>query len=398
MWTILNRLGRNHYQHRFSRLSAKHATSQHRVSCWYARNCANGPCSRIQRRKLEQPELLELLQRFRHAECSNPRDKLYALLGFVPNPIRLHIIPDYRKPVVDVYIDSFRHTLHGQRPKLDFLGHAMKMENPRRELSNETSYATWPSWIPNWDDLLPLHPLPKALYSVPRNEHRSLIILNNYPATVLVTKAVIGKAYNANFNFTAEVSIINHQLKVIGVRVDEIVDLFSYQTMSWGERRAKLTEWARLLGDRYGTSESYDDALARLQVADVQYDSLGHAIARKNAVNNPLLGKPNDRLTPEEFQAKRALRVALNAATKYRGLCLTAQRNIALVPWSARKQDRICALLGGQVLCVLRDVDAERQGNSFQYIGECYVHGLTDGKAMRPVQAGEVAIEHSTLI
>lgn len=183
-----------------------------------------------------------------------------------------------------------------------------------------------------------------------------------------------------------------------GVRVDVVVDLCSYQTMSWDQRPAKLTEWKCLLRGKYGTDETFDDALARLQVADVQYHSLGYAVSRNNAVNNALLGKLDVELKPDEFKAKKAMRIALSYATSFRGLCLMENGYIALVPWSARRKDRICVLLGEQVLYVLRDVESEREGNIFEYIGECYAHGLMDGEVMKCVQARKATIERFTLV
>ena len=356
---------------------------------------------REQRRIANEPELLELLQRYRHSHCKDPRDKVYSLLGLVSDAVRLSIGPDYNKSVIEVYLDVVvRHALAQQTPNLDFLGYAMRLGTSQRMLSPETSYASWPSWIPNWDDPLPLHPLPKLLYSQDSSEHRSLIMFKDrqHGRVLRPRPSALGNVYNASLNSKVDASILNHQLTIRGVNVDVVVDLHSYQSMSWAERQEKVNEWKRLSSNKYATNETFDVALARMQVADVQYSDAGYAVARNNSVNNALLGKATAELTPEESRAKLRMRMALSYTTQFRGLCLTKKGFLAMVPSSAKVDDRICALLGGQVLYVLRPMEGARHINKCEYIGECYVHGLMDGEVMNWVQDGKAVTEQFTLI
>jgi Heterokaryon incompatibility protein (HET) len=351
---------------------------------------------RAQRQLPNKPEFLELLQQFRHSECKNPRDKVYSLLGLAPDSVRVKITPDYEKTVIEVYLDVVSRSLGQLTPDLDFLGYAMKLSSPRRAISKEISHETWPSWIPNWDDPLPLYPIPKVLYTRDTKQPRSVLLFNMRPPWP--PKIALGKSFNASLNSRVDASISNHQLNISGIRIDEIVDLFSYQSMSWDERRAKLTDWKKKLGNKYPTKETFDEALARVQVADLQYSDDGYAMARNNVVNNALLGKPRAGLTPEEFKAQGQMRTALSFTTSFRGICLTKKGYVGMVPWSARKGDRICSLLGGQVLYVLRAREGVQQGNEHEYIGECYAHGLMDGEVMSWVEHGKAVIEGFTLI
>jgi hypothetical protein len=52
--------------------------------------------------------LLDLEHEFRSGEATNPRDKLYALLGLIPNADERGLVPDYSKPVQEVYMDIAR--------------------------------------------------------------------------------------------------------------------------------------------------------------------------------------------------------------------------------------------------------------------------------------------------
>lgn len=56
---------------------------------------------------------------------------------------------------------------------------------------------------------------------------------------------------------------------------------------------------------------------------------------------------------------------------------ITIGRLIGLVPDTAQIGDQIYLLLGGQVLYVLRPFERHHR-----LVGECYIHGLTDGEAL----------------
>jgi hypothetical protein len=162
----------------------------------------------------------------------------------------------------------------------------MKLDSPRRALLAESSHVTWPSWIPNWEDPLMLQPLPKVLYSAEKAA-RALIMFTK-PEAVMPARTALGKVYNASLDSTTDASISGLQLNVKGVRADVIIDLFSYETLSSEQRQAKINEWERVIGSEYCTGETFDNALARLQVADVQYTPQGHAVARNNSVDEAI--------------------------------------------------------------------------------------------------------------
>ena len=58
--------------------------------------------------------------------------------------------------------------------------------------------------------------------------------------------------------------------------------------------------------------------------------------------------------------------------------CVTQDGYMGLVPTRAAKGDAICVFMGGAVPFVIRGTDNGR----FRLLGECYIHGLMDGKAL----------------
>jgi hypothetical protein len=84
--------------------------------------------------------ILKLMEAFRHFDATDPRDKLYAPLGFAADIETHELLPDYNLPLTEVYgrlvkfcIDTYLN--------LDILGYCVTQEAPGTDL---------PSWIPDW--------------------------------------------------------------------------------------------------------------------------------------------------------------------------------------------------------------------------------------------------------
>ena len=60
---------------------------------------------------------------------------------------------------------------------------------------------------------------------------------------------------------------------------------------------------------------------------------------------------------------------------------------LGLVPDSSKEEDLICIIFGCSVPIVLRKIEGRDGKSHFYFIGECYVHEMMDGKAMKEVEA-----------
>ncbi len=316
-------------------------------------------------RLMEQvPELLEQLQLTRVFECSDPRDKVYASLSLIPRHVAEMIQPMYEMSPQDVYLDIARIELQ-QSKSLDFLGHTIKLDEPRRTPSRNISWSSFPSWLPNWDDPLRVYSLPRKLY----NDTKRVIW-----AVAMGQRDVIGKSYNADRGEECNASILDYDFYVEGAIIDTVVDRYSYQQGTADDKQTQLNHWSTQQDHKYSNGESFNKALLSVQVADVAYSASALPVTRGNSANNQLLNARQADLTSEEEKAQDKMRLCINYATSFRGRCLTSRGYLGLVPWSARKGDHICVLLGGQVLYVLRS--SPDTSGRYQYIGECCVYAM----------------------
>jgi hypothetical protein len=96
---------------------------------------------RVQVRDDEKLGLDVVLGFTRTYQATDPRDRIYALLGLVGDDDRDAIVPDYSIDVGSLYLKIAWHFIKS-RETLDFLVHAGHVSETLREVL--------PSWVPDW--------------------------------------------------------------------------------------------------------------------------------------------------------------------------------------------------------------------------------------------------------
>ena len=103
-----------------------------------------------QRRKLMVMSDLEaLLYDYRGCQASNPRDKLFALVGIAHGQIAAAYNPDYSRDVLEVYRNLAIHLIIAERNP-DFLTHCDYIVGSQAPLLQ--------SWVPDWSQPLHINP------------------------------------------------------------------------------------------------------------------------------------------------------------------------------------------------------------------------------------------------
>lgn len=317
-------------------------------------------------------EALALCARF---EATDPRDKIFALLGLITDNLDIQAWIDYNRSVEDVYRDTTRYLL-AQEPNplhilnLTGLGYTRKLES-------------LPSWVPD------LTTPPKAA-----NFDTSPTYIHKYNASG-------GRQHNSGILLNAGLNIIRLQ----GIRVDEIEHLVDpcsiwvndateeeianapREIKVWLQKIETLTEnhspnpyftkqpreeafWRTLLGDR--TVEG------RPAPADMEecYHAFRTVFLNPASVSSATYG------TLAQLNIKSSKFLGTAAATiRARKFCITKKGYIGWVPPLSQEGDIVCIFAGLYTPYLVRPYDrGTGMKMGYRLVGACYINGMMDGE------------------
>ena len=279
--------------------------------------------------------------------CSDPRDRIYAMLSLLHRDERgIKIDPDYTKPTWQVYQDLVFEFIEG-RGTLELLRHC--------DLQIDRS-AEMPTWVPNWDVPNSAEPL----WSDGRACGHSMARLIRKGGGILsitgVISATITKAEEWTFKDKDYMTVIDEIRRLAppvfedvvydfgGSLINAVVSTFCANTFDQSTRPPTV-RWPAFERSR----------------------ELVLAILR------------NKHLTPDcppGSDERRYLDFVLTYC-EGRSLITTKEGYIGLAPRTAKPGDQICVFLGCTMPLVLRPTSDLQ----YQVVGECHVHGLQEGEA-----------------
>ena len=354
---------------------------------------------REQRIQQAEHPFLSILQMFRHAECTDPRDKVYAPLCVASLDVRRYIRPDYgNKTALDVYTEVVQYCLTQPEHELDFLGFSKYEKKAQVANTPRGGTSPWPSWVPDFSSSLDLVPVPKVLHVQEKLDGRRVTAydkrgLPNVNGPTIAAYRPLGDAPSRSF-------IENNKLHVSGVLVDVLKDIIHNKGPDMEATRAiareKGSRWAFESSYKYPTGGTWADAINRTIVLEVVYDYMGRPSERGGRHDSAFLKKPRSELSLTEYRYQMNMNRARTKALTSRNLGFGQKRYSLTIPDTAEIGDTIWALSGGQALYILRKVNPSR--GQYLFIGECYAHGLMDGEIVRMLRAGEANMEEVALI
>ncbi|KAI9866606.1 MAG: hypothetical protein M1813_001158 [Trichoglossum hirsutum] len=339
--------------------------------------------------------LYRLLHLGRSVFATDPRDKVYGMLELMDTSLSSLITPDYSASFVDVYIDFAKATIRASG-SLDVI-----------RLRSPTENTAIPSWVPD--------------FTVEPNNSP----LNRSNSTYMTSRSSI-----------ADVQYPNSKLiSCRGFKIDKFDGMGSTWSGGWSPDNVIQTTG---LSNPYGSLEAIREAIWRALVANrnidgeplhEDYSSLLATPSLKDTPpdeNGPLaeLSRSNvfqwfvsslegdsafkicGRELCEYFIDARSppgssidpvlLRDALmqrDHITVWRRMITTGRGYVGMAPEAVQNDDIICVLLGCTVPVVLRQVE----DSIFEYVGECYIHGVMEGEAMEWFETGECQLEDFVL-
>ncbi|CZR66519.1 uncharacterized protein PAC_16420 [Phialocephala subalpina] len=313
---------------------------------------------------LDQPgrrPLIRLLHQSFNLLCTNPRDKIYGVLGLATDIRPGELLPDYSLSCQEVYHAATIFCVN----KYKSLEVLCQVRHPK-------SLPALPSWVPDWTVISSL------------GQSLGFNLSENYSAS--------GKKVSApQFHLSDD----KHTLYSNGKFVDNIQQVGTVMPSEQDlivnvyERYEVLLEWeqyARTFSP-YATGESYPTTFWRLLLADGGtrwkdsdrtrqqfYESHQNLVER----NRDLANKDWEPVAEMSIVNTRSLEFdkLMEAACYGRRIAITEQGFLGLVPADAQARDEICILESVKVPLVLRRVPLS---GDHHLIGESYLQGWMDG-------------------
>ncbi|KAL8654970.1 MAG: hypothetical protein Q9210_001177 [Variospora velana] len=319
---------------------------------------------------------------------TDPRDKVYGLLGLMDESIAALIEPDYTDSVENVY-RSFALATIKATGSLDVIRHCVPTEDPNS-----------PSWVP----ALTVEPTGAAF-------------------------TLRDDSFTTSGLSSASVRPNSHLLVCKGFIVDRIDGLGCMWSKGWDSGSVLQT---RSILDPYNTFEAAQKAIWKSMVAchttpteylDTDYGLLLASPALNKAnlpeqtplkdliasfifdwcvqylagdadfkiAGRPLKGYCWEKVVPEHIDAVH-LRDALMQRDRInlsRRLMTTDMGYVGMAPEEVERGDAVAVLFGCSMPILLRQSTIESGDVRWRVVGECYVHGIMNGEAMEWGKDGE---------
>ncbi|KAL8824757.1 MAG: hypothetical protein Q9170_008053 [Blastenia crenularia] len=297
-------------------------------------------------------------------QSTDPRDKIYALIGMVDH--RLAPLPDYRASTREVFISWAKYMLNTDT-SLKVLHYA--------GIDLASSITDPPSWVSDWTI-----------------RHRS----TNLGADDELTRYRSSGSSRSCIQFSTDSDCIT----VRGIILDKIERCISRPNIEirWNQATFKhyyeaLVNWVEHLRDLVNSSQYYhtarEDVVWRTLIGNIEggngppseeyreyfktWLSAAQDLA-KNGNASPQYDNVNEQ--DSKFEANYAFLRKRAGLWSKKGL-------LGLGPTTARGGDLVCIILGANTPFLLRETSAsEVEDRKYQLVGECYIHGLMNGEGL----------------
>lgn len=307
------------------------------------------------------------LHRARWQLSSDPRDHIFALLGHPAareaDGTRI-MEADYAKSVEDVYHELAVRMLRGDS--------LMILNTVQHEtLQSATERHNLPTWVPQWDSQKSLHNLLGDDTCVYRPSQRILPKVEFLESNrVLVLEGLIIDTVGTTTNTfdTSDVTLTSLTLAKVWESQPEC-EGGEFTTME------KYRNGEPALFAFLETISAIKKRKAEAPIPEPQRLADGADFLVKAFGTTHIIGRDVHNMSRTGDCYKWMERASGGA--KCRRFARGLEGYYALCPPAAAPGDKLCLLLGGQTLFCLRPA-----GDSYLFLGECYVHGVMDGEAL----------------
>jgi Heterokaryon incompatibility protein (HET) len=362
---------------------------------------AVSPANQIQRVRTQysQPgiklDILELWSQLSEFEATNPRDKIFALLGLITI---LDFKPDYTKPVSDIFAMIVRLSiLNSKRLRALFFAHKVLTVKEQGNIN-------LPTWVPDFSS---------------SSYDGAFLIMVDIPYSACGEAVVLPDTINHQATNSAMLVVFGLQLDKVSktYRVAREEGIKGFHT--WNSLRSMILDLpSNILKNRYHTGESMLAATARTLTGDI---SFGETLQRQSKEETRSISRDLEWVSSWKRQLHSMLRSLSPSVAQslipdrlkrrevqnplivshvpcfpgYR-LSITSQNFVAMVPETSEEGDILCILYGSSFPHVLRKVAGKE--DTYTLVGSAYVHGFMDGEAIELRDQGRLKEQRFNLI
>lgn len=321
-------------------------------------------------------ELSIVLSLIRWSKATIDKDKVYSILGLIDPGISADLIPDYFLSEQQVFTDFTKSVIKNSGN----LHHII--------LGGIPDIKGWPSWVPDWRQpfllkhIRYLRPfkasgdLPAKFRFEKGEEIENLLICNEFYVDVVDKVATetsqIGHFTRSSTDSNRYGDLTRqsiHQTMLLdchGVTEEPLFEIPWIQNCdeySASNNPFVDQEWIKLFQSRnYKQFHKFRENNKHFHIGGRSFQSLFPQSAGKNS---------------DVSRISDALLAAL-VSLMQRSLITTKTGYLGLTPTTIHAGDVVAILLGSQIPTILRPVSDTR----FQFVGECYIHGLMDGEIL----------------
>jgi hypothetical protein len=345
-------------------------------------------CSRSQKGTLPLASLLKGTYIFRKGlEASDPRDRIFALLGMSADAADLRIVPDYSKSKTQVYTEVAMALI--EQTGLEVLAWCNFRASPGEDCQ-------LPSWAPDWS-----RPFSRPLGKFgKKTDFRYMASEDSAPQFRFLDS---GKEFPI--------------LCVSGVQVDNIFAVgralphFPVSDLTWLtndqdpnfqlqlEWLSDIEQLSKHCGNVYGSPKALEDAIWRTPITDLEFTSAGEYQRASTTMQKGYLlyrmGFLRATMSRRELQQRSDdLRLVamfwrpMVSRSSGRRYFVSHRGYLGVGPSTTSPGDVIAIILGLDTPLVLRAIGEDR----YQIVGEAYVHGIMDGELMKDSPVHEFKI------
>ncbi|KAK7967938.1 heterokaryon incompatibility protein-domain-containing protein [Apiospora aurea] len=326
--------------------------------------------------------LLEVLRICRTKHTSQPRDKVFGILGILPEDVRSYLVPDYNASLRQVYTDVVDFLLHRTR-RLDVICEAI-------HFPLNSSAIALPSWVPDWSYVQHVAGLgcsyrfsasgeTEAAFSFPDGRQRTKLKISAIRLGVVQVSGIAVGTYGGLDE--SLMAFLHWRAKMLdrfpsSAATGEwtVQDDAFCRTISLDQRRGHWEDWQEDAWAPGAWTEMCHHVFATLiskHLPSIRMDEKLQSCIEASGNVGGSVKDPEQRRVLQERCASRMM-----------GRCffITDNERMGMGTGFLEPNDIICVPLGCRTPVVLR---AEGEDDEYRLVGDCYVDGCMDGEVIR---------------